>query len=106
MERSLKFDSDRINQMREEFDRSLRACALIFDEEEIFSDISKGRNRQGIVYYDLLMGSLGEVSPSILKRKRASIRNAFIALCKSADFKRLDTSRNPSSWFRLADSLA
>jgi hypothetical protein len=89
MEKSLEFDEERIDQLRKEFDRSLAACRQIFSEEEIFSDISKERNRQGVVYYDLLMNSLGEISMSTLKKHREEIREAFANLCKSAEFKKL-----------------
>lgn len=89
MELSLTFDQDRVEQLRAEFDRSLKSCQAIFDEDEIFSDIGKGRNRQGVVYYDLLMNSLGNVDTRVLRRKRDSVREAFVSLCQSPDFKKL-----------------
>jgi hypothetical protein len=89
MEKSLTFDAPRIEVLRQEFDASLSACQIVFNEDEIFSDISKGRNRQGIVYYDLLMNSLGEIDTKVLQDKREQIRSAFFDLCQSPDFKRL-----------------
>lgn len=89
MERASKFDNDRISQLRREFNASLEACKLVFDEEELFSDINKDRRRQGIVYYDLLMASLGRIPTKTLRAKRSKIREAFAALCASTDFKRL-----------------
>ena len=89
MERSLKFDESRIGELRAEFKRSLAACEIVFDQEEIFSDISRDRRRQGVVYYDLLMNSLGDMDPAILQGKRDSIREAFRALCASPEFRRL-----------------
>lgn len=89
MERSLSFDASRINELRDEFNKSLNACRIVFDDEEIFSDISRGRNRQGVVYYDLLMGSLGEIDTSKLQNNRDNIRKAFSDLCASPNFRRL-----------------
>jgi hypothetical protein len=89
MENSLRFDHQRIDQLRAEFDHSLGACQIIFDEEEIFSDINKDRNRQGVVYYDLLMNSLGDIDTAKLTKHRQEIREAFASLCKSPEFKKL-----------------
>lgn len=89
MEKSLKFNYKHIADLKKYFEDSLKSCKIIFNEEEIFSDISKGRRRQGVVYYDLLMGSLGQVNPAELRAKREEIRQAFKELCRSAEFKRL-----------------
>lgn len=89
MEGSKIFDSPRIEALKKEFNNSLNHCQIIFEEDEIFSDISKGRRRQGVVYYDLLMGSLGEIPMLQLQDKRQDIRQAFSELCSSPDFKRL-----------------
>lgn len=89
MSKSLTFDADRIDELKNKFTNSLAACQAIFDQDEIFSDISKNRKRQGIVYYDLLMGSLGELSVDDLTLKRGRVRAAFKELCKSAEFRRL-----------------
>lgn len=89
MEKSKSFDAARIDELRNEFKNSLAACQAVFAEDEIFSDISRGRKRQGVVYYDLLMGSLGEVDRATLSANREKIRAAFMRLCKSPDFRRL-----------------
>lgn len=89
MEKSMNFDSMRINDLRDNFKNSLNACQIIFEDDEIFSDISRDRKRQGVVYYDLLMGSLGDIPEATLRAKRNEIRRAFINLCKSPDFRKL-----------------
>lgn len=89
MEKSLKFDDARIDELRVEFKRSLAACEIVFDPEEIFSDISRDRRRQGVVYYDLLMNSLGDIDTVVLQKKRIEIREAFRTLCTSPEFRRL-----------------
>ncbi|ACI52326.1 protein of unknown function DUF262 [Gluconacetobacter diazotrophicus PA1 5] len=89
MEKSLKFDVAKIEELKNNFRQSLAACQIIFNNDEIFSDISKERPRQGVVYYDLLMGSLGSIDPKVLHNKRDKIRASFKTLCRSAEFKRL-----------------
>lgn len=89
MEKSMKFDEDRIKGLEIEFRNSLASCQTIFEEDEIFSDISRSRNRQGIVYYDLLMGSLGDIEMARLRENKDKIRTAFTQLCSSPDFRRL-----------------
>lgn len=89
MESSMLFDAQHLDYLKNDFMKSLHACKIIFDADELFSDISKNRNRQGVVYYDLLMGSLGELDEATLTTNRAAIREAFKELCKSDAFRRL-----------------
>lgn len=89
MEKSRSFDNARIDELRTDFEKALAACQVVFLEDEIFSDISRGRRRQGIVYYDLLMGSLGDIDTATLQSKRSKIREAFEELCASPAFRRL-----------------
>jgi hypothetical protein len=89
MEEAVSYDAVKIERLRKNFVNSLSACRLIFNDEEIFSDISSDRKRQGLVYYDLLMGSLGDLKKSQLKSHRDEIRRAFMELCTSEEFSRL-----------------
>lgn len=89
MERSMSFDERRIAELKGEFIQSVDACLTIFDEDEVFSDITRTKNRQGVVYYDLLMNSLGGIELPVLKDRRAEIRREFAELCQSAEFRRL-----------------
>ena len=89
MEQSKGFDASRIDEFRKSFEHSLASCQIIFEEDEIFTDISRNRKRQGVVYYDLLMGSLGDIDMELLRTRRNKIRDAFARLCKSPEFRRL-----------------
>jgi hypothetical protein len=89
MEKSKNFDDMRIDDLRKDFQNSLAACQVLFEEDEIFSDISRGRKRQGVVYYDLLMGSIGNIDRVTLGAKRDQIRKVFAELCNSSEFRRL-----------------
>jgi hypothetical protein len=89
MKKASSFEENKLVELSGKFEASLSSCLTIFDENEVFADISKERRRQGVVYYDLLMNTLGEIDNDILAEKRGQIRQAFIDLCSSADFKRL-----------------
>lgn len=88
MQNSMDFDKSRINELRMEFNKSLAACQAVFSNDEIFTDIRSDRKRQGVVYYDLLMGSLGQYDIKLLTKKRDDVRQAFKDLCKSSAFTR------------------
>lgn len=89
MNKSQSFTDEHLDSLERDFKKSLESCLIVFDEDEVFTDISKNRKRQGVVYYDLLMSSLGKIDSSILLEKKQSIREAFSELCKSADFRKL-----------------
>lgn len=89
MEKGASFNPERIEALKQSFHSSLEACQLIFAKDELFTNIASSRKRQGIVYYDLLMNSLGEIDPTDLVKKKASIRTAYSELCESSEFARL-----------------
>ncbi|MDP9572208.1 UNVERIFIED_ORG: uncharacterized protein with ParB-like and HNH nuclease domain [Agrobacterium larrymoorei] len=88
MKEATSFDDSKIEHLRQEFENSIKSCLIIFDEQELFTNISRERPRQSIVFYDLLMSSLGKISKDVLVAKREEIREAFIELCQSEDFRR------------------
>jgi len=69
------------------FTNSLNNCLLVF-KETVFKDTSKKRTKQSMVYYDLLMHSLGGLKDSVIKKRQADIQNAFSELCGSAAFQK------------------
>ncbi|NKK98646.1 DUF262 domain-containing protein [Rhizobium leguminosarum bv. viciae] len=82
------YSGDKLEKLKKDFNTALSACLIAFDEDEVFADISRDRRRQGVVYYDLLMTTLGRIKHSVIKKKREAIRSAFIDLCKSDSFKK------------------
>jgi hypothetical protein len=82
------YNTDKIHSLEDDFKNCLDACFIVFNEDELFTDITKDRKRQGVVYYDLLMPSLGDIDIDILKSKRSEIREAYRELCSSPDFKK------------------
>src|SRR5262249_45280859 len=88
MKNASSYSFDKLEVLKNNFNNALDACLIVFSQDEVFSDISRDRRRQGVVYYDLLMTTLGKIKHSVIKKKRTAIRSAFIELCKSDSFKR------------------
>ncbi|WP_339526940.1 DUF262 domain-containing protein [Pseudomonas sp. EL_65y_Pfl2_R96] len=74
-------------QMKALFSSSLNKCESIFGEN-VFCDTTKQRAKQGLVYYDLLMPTVGVLDQTIVDTKSEEIRTAFINLCSSEAFRR------------------
>lgn len=89
MREAAQYSDEKLDALEAQFHESLEACKVVFSDEELFTDISKDRRRQGVVYYDLLMPSLRRYPQSDLRMKRADIRAAYKELCASTEFKRL-----------------
>lgn len=88
MRKASTYDENKLNDLERAFLNSLEACKIIFDEPELFTNINSNRLRQGIVYYDLLMTSLGKIPHDVLRDKRGEVRKAFSILCNSPSFKK------------------
>lgn len=89
MRRAATYDASKLDDLKGTFEESLEACQIIFNEDEIFSDISSARRRQGVIYFDLLMNTLGRINHETLQAKREDIRAAFRELASSPQFKSL-----------------
>lgn len=76
-----------IESLENAFTNSLKNCLSVF-KETAFKDTSKTRTKQSMVYYDLLMLSLGGLQDTVIKKKRTAIKNAFSELCGSAAFQK------------------
>jgi hypothetical protein len=76
-----------IARMEALFRKSLANCLTVFGDK-VFRNTAKKRTRQSIVYYDLLMHTLGSLSDNLVLRKKTNIQRAFTKLCNSAAFKR------------------
>ncbi|ANE57240.1 hypothetical protein [Methylomonas sp. DH-1] len=71
--------NENISGYRTDFESTLEKCVLIFGED-VFKDISKRKKRQSMVYYDLLMYSLGQVDLETLRNKKVEIKEKFSEL--------------------------
>lgn len=87
MESKVNSKPDEIERLRVSFISSLNRCVEVFGDD-VFVDTSKNRARQSMVYYDLLMHSLKDISDAKAKKRKKKIRAAFAELCASSDFQR------------------
>lgn len=74
-------------QFEDRFTRSLNNCITVFGKD-VFRDTSKKTTRQSMVYYDLLMSSLGDMTENKVQTAKPKIKTAFSELCKSEAFKK------------------
>lgn len=87
MQKKQKLAPVQINKLRSLFKRALANCVAVFGEE-VFTDPNKRRSRQGLVYYDLLMPTVGLLGDKVITAKATKIASAFKALCKSETFQK------------------
>lgn len=69
------------------FTTALDKCLEVFGES-VFCDTTRQRVKQGLVYYDLLMPTVGLLDQKIIDRKGPKIQAAFEELCRSEAFRR------------------
>ena len=80
-------DDAQISEMEKGFRKSLENCLQVFGAN-VFKDTTRKRTRQSMVYYDLLMNSLGTIPDEDIASKSENIRSAFAKLCKSKPFQK------------------
>lgn len=66
--------------------KSINNCTLVFGDNA-FKDMSK-QGKQSMVYFYLLMPSLGELTDVQIKNKKENIKQAFIELFNSDEFQK------------------
>lgn len=69
------------------FTSALDKCLKVFGEF-VFCDTTRRRVKQGLVYYDLLMPTVGLLDQGIIDTKGPEIQAAFEELCLSEAFRR------------------
>ncbi|SFE94963.1 DUF262 domain-containing protein [Flavobacterium xueshanense] len=78
-------DEATINQLKKDFTETLEKCLFVFNNNP-FVDITKTKQRQSLVYYDLLMWSFKGLSIEFLTEHKASILTKFNELCNEPNF--------------------
>jgi len=87
MEKKSVLDEEEINRLRVLFTSALEKCKAVFGDT-VFSDTTKQRSKQGLVYYDLLMPTVGVLEQIVIDSKTPNIQSAFRELCKSNAFRK------------------
>jgi hypothetical protein len=87
MEKNCMLDSADIDSLKNKFTSALKNCEIVFGND-VFTDSTRDRRRQGLVYYDLLMPTVGLLSEATVNSKAAQIKSAFNELCVSDEFRK------------------
>lgn len=87
MEQNAEKPEDHIDVLRNKFTSALKNCKSVFGND-VFTDTSRDRRRQGLVHYDLLMVTVGLISEEVALDKEELIKGAYHDLCASESFRR------------------
>ncbi|MEM8640834.1 MAG: DUF262 domain-containing protein [Cyanobacteria bacterium P01_G01_bin.54] len=87
MENHANDPPERIDELRENFKNALSRCKIVF-EENLFVSTTQSQRKQGMVYYDLLMHTVGLLDDKIVQKKKDEIKSAYGKLCQDDSFKK------------------
>lgn len=87
MEKNSDLESEKLIALKSKFEQAISNCEVVFGEA-IFSDPRKERAKQGLVYYDLLMPTVGLLNPTIVADKKTQIKEAYDELFSEPSFGR------------------
>jgi hypothetical protein len=87
MEKNTDIDTETLQVLRKRFNQAIANCQTVFDNE-IFTDPTRERSKQGLVYYDLLMPTVGLLDPAIVENKSTEIKAAYKQLFLDESFRK------------------
>lgn len=87
MENNAELSDEIIDKYRRKFNNALENCIEVFGDN-VFTNPAAERRRKGLVHYDLLMPTVGQLDPDVARDKKENIQEAYLTLCNSEDFKR------------------
>ncbi|GAB2786771.1 hypothetical protein GCM10027040_11050 [Halomonas shantousis] len=112
MEQNSELDVEALEEYRCSFNKALENCIEVFGDN-VFTNPAAERKRKGLVHYDLLMPTVGRLDHDVAKAKKDDIKDAYLALCESDDFKRTLSGglqnrssilRRKQSWSQLLEA--
>lgn len=87
MEAKSSLTVDEVEEHRLRFNTALSICNEVFDDD-VFVNPVADRRRKGLVHYDLVMTTVGELDREVAISKKSEIKKAYANLCSSENFKR------------------
>lgn len=87
MEKNSYLTDEQTEEHRNRFINALSICNEIF-EDDVFVNPIVDRKRKGLVHYDLMMTTVGELDKEIALEKKQEIKAAYANLCASDNFQR------------------
>ena len=107
MESKSQLNQESINNHKDKYTKALQNCIDVFGDAS-FTNPAAEKKRKGLVHYDLLMLSVGQLDYEVAISKKTEIQQAYLNLCQSDDFKRTLSGglQNKSSILRRKASWA
>ncbi len=87
MEENASIDGEKVDEFRNRFKSALARCLKVFGDD-VFVNPSAEKKRKGLVHYDLVMTTVGELDDAVIDKYDADIKKAYASLCDSDGFKK------------------
>lgn len=87
MEANSAIDEERSKEFRLRFKKALENCKRVFGDEAFVNPLAE-KKKKGLVHYDLVMTTVGELSDEIINNFAVKIKSSYRDLCDSEEFKR------------------
>jgi hypothetical protein len=87
MQKYSELESERVTELKSMFEQAISNCEVVF-EDSIFSNPTQARAKQGLIYYDLLMPTVGLLDPAVVVDKKEQIKEAYNELFSKPEFGR------------------
>ena len=87
METNASISQEKVDDFRDRFRRALSNCVKVFGDDAFVNPLAE-KKRKGLVHYDLIMTTVGELSDEIIEKFSSKIKNAYTELCASEEFRR------------------
>lgn len=87
MEAKRSLSAEEVEEHRNRFTTALSICNEVFGDE-VFVNPVVDRRRKGLVHYDLVMTTVGELDREVAIAKKDEIKQAYANLCSSENFQR------------------
>lgn len=87
MNEKQNIEQDEIDKLRNLFNDTLDKCLNVFGDEA-FIDTNKDKQKQSLVYYDLLMWSFSKLDNDFIENKKYILKQKFKELCIEEAFQK------------------
>lgn len=87
MNEKQNIDQDVVDELRNLFTDTLDKCLNVFGDEA-FIDTNKNKQKQSLVYYDLLMWSFSKIDKDFIEEKKEDLKQKFKELCNEEAFQK------------------
>lgn len=87
MEINATLEDTALEEHRARFIKALEICHAVFGDD-VFINPTVSKKRKGLVHYDLVMTTVGELDELVARNKAEKIKQAYVDLCNSEEFQK------------------